>query len=191
MSELQILNSEGFRAIRTVTVDGEQYFCLADIYKMLEHAESSIEKPNAMGASIAPMYTNRETQNRIAIQRTLNQIGMPHNLKGYMYFVSAIGKCIEDRGKLNHIIKGLYVEIAEEKGDTVSRVERALRHAIEISWKRGNMKVIDNLFGYTISSEKGKPTNSEFIAYLTDFISLHCEEIVDGAYLFDCQSVSL
>ena len=121
-------------------------------------------------------------QMNIVIQRTLNQIGVPHNLKGYLYIVSAIEKCIEDRNKINHIVKGLYTEIAEENEDTVMRVERAMRHAIEVSWERGNTVVINKMFGYTISNKKGKPTNSEFIAYLTDFISLHLEEIVNEDY---------
>ena len=123
-----------------------------------------------------------DKQMNIAIQRTLNQIGVPHNLKGYLYIVSAIEKCIEDRNKINHIVKGLYTEIAEENEDTVMRVERAMRHAIEVSWERGNSTVINKMFGYTISNKKGKPTNSEFIAYLTDFISLHLEEIVNEDY---------
>ena len=120
-----------------------------------------------------------------AIRKTLNQIGIPHNVKGYPYIVSAIEKCIEDRGKLNHIVKGLYAELAEENGDKVSCVERSIRNAIEVSWNRGNTKVINNLFGYAVSSEKGKPTNSEFIAYLADFISLNNEEIAGGTYSFE------
>lgn len=123
-----------------------------------------------------------DKQMNIVIQRTLNQIGVPHNLKGYLYIVSAIEKCIEDRGKINHIVKGLYTEIAEENGDIATRVERSMRHAIEVSWERGNSAVINKMFGYTISNKKGKPTNSEFIAYLTDFISLHLEEIVNEDY---------
>lgn len=123
-----------------------------------------------------------DKQINVAIQKTLNQIGMPHHIKGYMYLLSAIEKCIEDRGKINHIVKGLYTEIAEENGDIATRVERSMRHAIEVSWERGNSAVINKMFGYTISNKKGKPTNSEFIAYLTDFISLHLEEIVNEDY---------
>lgn len=125
-----------------------------------------------------------EKQMNIAIQKTLSQIGTPHNIKGYLYLVSAIEKCIDDRKKLNGIIKGLYAEIAEENGDTAMRVERSLRYAIEVSWKRGNVDMVSRLFGYTINGDRGKPTNSEFIAYLCDFISLHGEEIANGTYLF-------
>ena len=119
---------------------------------------------------------------KIAINTTLNQIGVPHDLKGYMYIVSAIKKCIDDRSKVNRITKVLYKEIAEENGTTISRTERAIRHAIEVSWSRGNMDVISIIFGYTVSALKGKPTNSEFIALLTDFIVLRIDEIVNGTY---------
>lgn len=124
-------------------------------------------------------------QMNIVIQRTLNQIGVPHHVKGYMYLMSAIEKCIEDRRKLNHIVKGLYTEIAEENGDIATRVERSMRHAIEVSWKRGNLEVINSLFGYTVSCQKGRPTNSEFIACIADFIYLNYEEIASGTYSFD------
>ena len=109
---------------------------------------------------------------------------MPHNLKGYHLVVSAIEKCVSNREKLNCIVKGLYVEIAKENNDTVSKVERAIRHAIEVSWKRGNVNTFLQLFGYTVDSEKGRPTNSEFISYLCDFIVLYGEEIANGKYSF-------
>lgn len=123
-----------------------------------------------------------DKQMNIAVQKTLMAIGMPHNLKGYTYVISALEKCLDDRNKIYGITKGLYVEIATENGDTPSSVERVIRHAIEVSWERGNSAVINKMFGYTISNKKGKPTNSEFIAYLTDFISLHLEEIVNEDY---------
>lgn len=125
-----------------------------------------------------------DKQINIAIQKTLNQIGMPHNLKGYSCVVSAIEICIEDRDKIHSVVKCLYPEIAKGYGDTAPRVERAIRHAIEVSWKRGNKKVIDKMFGYSVSCDKGKPTNSEFIAYLCDFISMYGEEIANDTYSF-------
>ena len=118
----------------------------------------------------------------IVIQETLNMIGMPHHLKGYRYLLSAISKCLDDRTELDCIVKGLYVKVAEENGDTVTRAERAIRNAIEVSWTRGNAFVINNIFGYTVSCIKGRPTNSEFIAMVTDFISIHFDEIEDGTY---------
>ena len=116
-----------------------------------------------------------DKKTNIAIQTTLNQIGVSHSLKGYVYLVSAIDKCISERGKLNQVIKVLYKEIADENSDTVSRVERAIRHAIEVSWNRGNTSVINKIFGYTVVAEKGRPTNSEFIALVADFISIRMD----------------
>lgn len=118
----------------------------------------------------------------IALRKTLDQIGVKHSLKGYGYIISAVEKCLENRSKLINVIKGLYTEIAEENGDTVWRVERSIRHAIEVTWTNGNTDAINKIFVYTFSVEKGKPTNSEFIALITDFVSLYGEEIANGSY---------
>ena len=127
-----------------------------------------------------------DRQKGIAIRKTLDQIGVKHSLKGHRYMISAIEKGLDDRSKLDRITKTLYVEIALENNDTWTRVERAIRHAIEIAWKNGNLGIINKIFGYTVSVEKGKPTNSEFIALLTDFIAFYYEEIADGTYDFGC-----
>lgn len=123
-----------------------------------------------------------DRQMNIALRKTLDQIGVKHSLKGYGYIISAVEKCLESRSKLVGIIKGLYTEIAEENSDTVWRVERSIRHAIEVTWTNGNTNAINKIFGYTVSVGKGKPTNSEFIALITDFVSLYGEEIVNGSY---------
>ena len=113
-----------------------------------------------------------DRQMNIALRKTLDQIGVKHSLKGYGYIISAVEKCLENRSKLIHIVKGLYTEIAEENSDTARRVERSIRHAIEVTWTNGNTNAINKIFGYTVSVEKGKPTNSEFIALLTDKLRL-------------------
>lgn len=123
-----------------------------------------------------------DRQMNIALRKTLDQIGEKHSLKGYGYIISAVEKCLENRSKLISIIKGLYTEIAEENSDTVWRVERSIRHAIEVTWTNGNTNAINKIFGYTVSVEKGKPTNSEFIALITDFVSLYGDEIANGSY---------
>lgn len=123
-----------------------------------------------------------DKQTKIALRKTLDQIGVKHSLKGYGYIISAVEKCLENRSKLIRIVKGLYAEIAEENNDKVMRVERAIRHAIEITWTNGNTNVINKIFGYTVSARKGKPTNSEFIALITDFVSLYSDEIANGSY---------
>jgi two-component system response regulator (stage 0 sporulation protein A) len=123
-----------------------------------------------------------DRQMNIALRKTLDQIVVKHSLKGYGYIISAVEKCLENRSKLISIIKGLYTEIAEENSDTVWRVERSIRHAIEVTWTNGNTNAINKIFGYTVSVEKGKPTNSEFIALITDFVSLYGDEIANGSY---------
>lgn len=123
-----------------------------------------------------------DRQMNIALRKTLDQICVKHSLKGYGYIISAVEKCLENRSKLISIIKGLYTEIAEENSDTVWRVERSIRHAIEVTWTNGNTNAINKIFGYTVSVEKGKPTNSEFIALITDFVSLYGDEIANGSY---------
>lgn len=123
-----------------------------------------------------------DRQMNIALRKTLDQIGVKHSLKGYGYIISAVEKCLENRSKLIRVVKGIYTEIAEENSDTVWRVERSIRHAIEVTWTNGNTNAINKIFGYTVSAAKGKPTNSEFIALITDFVSLYGDEIANGSY---------
>ena len=102
----------------------------------------------------------------------IHEIGIPAHIKGYHYLRDAIIMAVEDMDVLNAITKILYPTVAKKNQTTSSRVERAIRHAIEVAWTRGKLETIDEMFGYTVSSGKGKPTNSEFIALLADTIRL-------------------
>ncbi|MBQ7360664.1 MAG: sporulation transcription factor Spo0A [Lachnospiraceae bacterium] len=102
----------------------------------------------------------------------IHDIGVPAHIKGYQYLREAIMISVEDTSMLGSITKILYPTIAKKFQTTPSRVERAIRHAIEVAWSRGRMETLDNLFGYTIDTGKGKPTNSEFIALIADKIRL-------------------
>ena len=102
----------------------------------------------------------------------IHEIGVPAHIKGYQYLRDAIMMAVEDMNMLNSITKILYPTIAKRHQTTPSRVERAIRHAIEVAWSRGKMDTIDRLFGYTVSVGKGKPTISEFIALIADKIRL-------------------
>lgn len=102
----------------------------------------------------------------------IHEIGVPAHIKGYQYLRDAIVMSVNDMEMLNSITKILYPTIAKKYQTTSSRVERAIRHAIEVAWSRGKMDTIDEMFGYTIHNGKGKPTNSEFIALITDRIRL-------------------
>lgn len=106
------------------------------------------------------------------VTNMIHDIGVPAHIKGYQYLREAIMMSVEDSATISSITKVLYPTIAKKFQTTPSRVERAIRHAIEVAWSRGRMETLDNLFGYTINIGKGKPTNSEFIALIADKIRL-------------------
>ena len=116
---------------------------------------------------------NRETMNLEAVVTDIiHEIGVPAHIKGYQYLREAIILTINDMDMINAVTKVLYPEVAKKFGTTPSRVERAIRHAIEVAWDRGDIEVLQKFFGYTVSNIKGKPTNSEFIAMIADCLSL-------------------
>lgn len=119
-------------------------------------------------------YTMQAQERNLELDVTniIHEIGVPAHIKGYQYLRDAIILSVEDVEMLNSITKILYPTIAKKHQTTPSRVERAIRHAIEVAWSRGKMDTIDALFGYTVSNGKGKPTNSEFIALIADKIRL-------------------
>lgn len=102
----------------------------------------------------------------------IHELGVPAHIKGYQYIRSAIMMVVENMDLLNFITKQLYPEIAKAYNTTASRVERAIRHSIEVAWSRGKPEIMNEIFGYTIHTGKGKPTNSEFIAMVADRIRL-------------------
>ncbi|WP_141431731.1 sporulation transcription factor Spo0A [Bacillus sp. 03113] len=107
-----------------------------------------------------------------SITSIIHEIGVPAHIKGYMYLREAISMVYNDIELLGSITKVLYPDIAKKYNTTASRVERAIRHAIEVAWSRGNIESISSLFGYTVSMSKAKPTNSEFIAMVADKLRL-------------------
>jgi two-component system response regulator (stage 0 sporulation protein A) len=108
----------------------------------------------------------------IIVTNIIHEIGVPAHIKGYQYLRDSILMVVQDMDILNSITKQLYPAIAIHNHTTASRVERAIRHAIEVAWSRGKMDTIDELFGYTVNHGKGKPTNSEFVALIADKIRL-------------------
>ena len=112
------------------------------------------------------------TDLRSAVTEIIHEIGVPAHIKGYQYLREAIMMSVEDPAMISSITKILYPTIAKRFQTTPSRVERAIRHAIEVAWSRGRMETLDAMFGYTIDTGKGKPTNSEFIALIADRIRL-------------------
>lgn len=129
---------------------------------------SEIRKVNAYEKEADFSERNLEAD----VTEIIHEIGVPAHIKGYQYLRDAIVMSVNDMDMLNSITKILYPTIAKKYQTTSSRVERAIRHAIEVAWSRGKMDTIDEMFGYTIHNGKGKPTNSEFIALITDRIRL-------------------
>ena len=107
-----------------------------------------------------------------AVTDIIHEIGVPAHIKGYQYLREAIILTIKDMDMINAVTKVLYPEVAKRYDTTPSRVERAIRHAIEVAWDRGDIEVLQKYFGYTVSNIKGKPTNSEFIAMIADSLTL-------------------
>ena len=114
------------------------------------------------------VQADMETQ----ITKIIHQIGVPAHIKGYQYLRTAIMMAIEDNNIINSVTKILYPTVAQKYSTTSSRVERAIRHAIEVAWDRGDIDTLNSYFGYTIQNNRGKPTNSEFIAMIADNLRL-------------------
>ena len=106
------------------------------------------------------------------VTKIIHQIGVPAHIKGYQYLRSAILMTIDDNEIINSVTKILYPSVAKKYKTTTSRVERAIRHAIEVAWDRGDVDTLNSYFGYTIQNTRGKPTNSEFIAMIADNLRL-------------------
>ena len=161
------------------TKDNEQVFkLLSDLIHTNKEFQIMITVPS-VGRREEPQTLYSETGTRPPVRDLekdvtdmIHEIGVPAHIKGYQYLREAIMMSVQDMEMLNSITKILYPTIAKKFQTTSSRVERAIRHAIEVAWNRGRMDTIDELFGYTINAEKGKPTNSEFIALIADKIRL-------------------
>ena len=146
-------------------------------YCMLKpcRAQSVIERTRKLAAVSDPEEVDEETRARDLerqVTAIIHEIGVPAHIKGYQYLREAIGLAVADMEVINAVTKVLYPAVAKKYGTTASRVERAIRHAIEVAWDRGDLETLQKYFGYTVSNAKGKPTNSEFIAMIADRISL-------------------
>ena len=121
---------------------------------------------------ISPEEKKNEKNLEALVTNVIHEVGVPAHIKGYQYLREAIMMVINDIDVINQITKQLYPDIAQRYHTTPSRVERAIRHAIEVAWGRGDGQAVENIFGYTVSAAKGKPTNSEFIAMIADKLRL-------------------
>ena len=153
---------------------------IRDMFNSTESSEQSVNRlaqQNTMvsretiSQQVAPEKSEPQDL-ETEITNIIHEIGVPAHIKGYMYLREAITMVVNDMELLSAVTKELYPSIAKKYNTTASRVERAIRHAIEVAWGRGQVEAINKLFGYTINTEKGKPTNSEFIAIIADKLRL-------------------
>ena len=140
-----------------------------DNSSLVGHIDSLLrmQSKRQMHQSLAPS-ADMEAQ----VTKIIHQIGVPAHIKGYQYLRTAILMTIEDNDVINSVTKVLYPTVAKKYQTTTSRVERAIRHAIEVAWDRGDIDTLNSYFGYTIQNSRGKPTNSEFIAMIADNLRL-------------------
>lgn len=164
--------------ITTTKDNSKVYKILGDLISANKEFQIMITVPasNQMGAD-PEMQIEQQSKPVVHdlegdVTNMIHEIGVPAHIKGYQYLREAIIMSIEDPSMISAITKILYPTIAKRFQTTPSRVERAIRHAIEVAWNRGRMETLDSLFGYTIDTGKGKPTNSEFIALIADKIRL-------------------
>ena len=145
-----------------------------DIDTLATRVRQSVSRPEALLLpDVSPMQPSRaETDLEATVTEVIHEIGVPAHIKGYQYLREAILITIQDMDVINAVTKVLYPAVAKRFDTTPSRVERAIRHAIEVAWDRGDLETLQKFFGYTVSNIKGKPTNSEFIAMIADCLSL-------------------
>lgn len=162
----------------TVTRDNEKVYQILDNLMSGDKAfQIMITVPSERQEAVSGELRASENASTVRdlekdVTNMIHEIGVPAHIKGYQYLREAIMMSVEDVEMLGSITKILYPTIAVKYQTTPSRVERAIRHAIEVAWSRGKMETLDSLFGYTINTGKGKPTNSEFIALIADKIRL-------------------
>ena len=164
---------------REVMMSGAAYFAICP-FDPADLADRIVQLCNMNGLTAdMPMKkeqkveTNSKPSLEIQVTEILHQIGVPAHIKGYHYLRDSIIMAIETPDIINAVTKQLYPSVAKRYNTTASRVERAIRHAIEVAWDRGDVDILNSYFGYTIHNTRGKPTNSEFIAMISDRLRLH------------------
>ena len=164
---------------RTVML-GAQYYMLKPFdlellaKRLREIKNGMVEAPKAFGIPLRKMSYMPQGREDLesSITNIIHEVGVPAHIKGYQYIREAITLAVNDIDVINSVTKQLYPTLAKKFKTTPSRVERAIRHAIEVAWTRGSMDTNNEMFGNTISATKGKPTNSEFIAMIADKLRL-------------------
>lgn len=162
-------------AIREVSEYGVSYFILKpfELCDLERRILDTKKKINTDNKNIDFYHNNLQ----VSITKVLHELGIPSHIKGYQYIREGIGIVFEKPETIGGITKELYPELAKKFDTTVSRVERAIRHAIEVSWNRGNWDLMEEIFGHSVDIDKAKPTNSEFIVTIADKLRLDFHKI--------------
>lgn len=183
MPRVIMLSAVGQESItqRAINLGAEYYvvkpFDLGILAKRIQQLTGSgeenapINKSNVI-KSVLKEEEGKKNDLEMDITNIIHEVGVPAHIKGYQYLRDAITMVVDDMDLLGAVTKELYPAIAKRNNTTPSRVERAIRHAIEVAWNRGRIETINSLFGYTVHNDKGKPTNSEFIAIIADKLRL-------------------
>ena len=166
-------------ALRQVMNEGAQYYLVKPFdFRMLGDRIKEIMGYDIFDSSVSQRPSRTAPDMEVVVTEMIHQLGVPAHIKGYHYLRRAIMYSIKDREMLESVTKLMYPTVAKEFSTTPSRVERAIRHAIEIAWDRGDVDTLNSFFGYTVNTGKGKPTNSEFIALIVDKIKLKYKNTV-------------
>ena len=143
-----------------------------NIASLCDHIQSIVSRRRRDIPAAAMQVEDKTPDIETQVTQIIHQIGVPAHIKGYQYLRTAILLTIKDSDIINSVTKVLYPSVAKKYATTTSRVERAIRHAIEVAWDRGDVDTLNSYFGYTIQNNRGKPTNSEFIAMIADNLRL-------------------
>ena len=170
---MTISNSTSPTLERELTANGAVYFFLKpiDTDVMVERV-IQFAQAGSQGYSPPVRISKAQPDLEVLVTDIIHQIGVPAHIKGYHYLRDSIILSIQEPDIINSVTKRLYPSVAKRNGTTPSRVERAIRHAIEVAWDRGDVDILNSYFGYTIHNGRGKPTNSEFIAMISDKLRL-------------------
>ena len=182
-----MLSAVGQDAITAKAINlGAQYYILKPfnmdvigqrIREIVAHPEANTN-PQLIPHVVKPVFVDiskqatKEEVLEVKVTNIIHEIGVPAHIKGYQYLRDGIMMVVDNIEVINQITKQLYPDLAKKYKTTPSRVERAIRHAIEVAWNRGQVDTVESIFGYTVNSNKGKPTNSEFIAMIADKLRL-------------------
>ncbi len=187
---IYVLNEMKKRGINKKVIVATSYNAAEVIREVSEYGVNYyVLKPFDLDDLKARIYdiTNKKEDNQnidfynsnlqVSITKMLHELGIPSHIKGYQYIREAVGIIFENPSIIGGITKELYPELAQKYNTTVSRVERAIRHAIEVSWNRGNLDFMEEIFGYSVDIDKAKPTNSEFMVTIADKLRLDFHKV--------------